>query len=142
MNLIEMRVREKRESSETVVEVLEREERGHELVLRIKLKDRSARSPGLVCKTSCAMTNLNGDYSSQLKEVAQIFIFQGSKQKRQLCHGSQREWKEQHSQRARARTLRGEQAHEEVLARAGLCAEGEESGCGPGRTLLCNISVL
>ena len=70
MNLIEMRVREKRESSETVVEVLEREEKGHELLLRIKFKDQLARSPGLGCKTSCAMTNLNGDYSSQLKKVA------------------------------------------------------------------------
>ena len=66
MNLIEKRFQEKRESSETVVEVLLREEKGHELLLRIKLKDRSARSPGLVCKTSCAMTTLNGDYSSQL----------------------------------------------------------------------------
>ena len=70
MNLIEKGVREKRESSETAVEVLEREERGHELLLRIKLKDQLARSPGSGCKTSCAMTNLNGDYSSQLKEVA------------------------------------------------------------------------
>ena len=36
MNLIEKGVREKRESSETVVEVLERQERGHEWLLRIK----------------------------------------------------------------------------------------------------------
>ena len=79
MNLIEMRVREKRESSGTVVKVLEREEKRHELLLRIKLKDQLARSPESGCKTSCAMTNLNGDYSSQVKEVAQILIFQGSK---------------------------------------------------------------
>ena len=46
MNLIEKRVREKRDSSETVVKVLEREEKRHELLLRIKLKDQLARSPG------------------------------------------------------------------------------------------------
>ena len=63
MKLIENRVREKKESSETVVELLEREETGHELLLTIMLKDRLARSQGLGCKTSCAMTNLNGDYS-------------------------------------------------------------------------------
>ena len=70
MILIEKGAREKRERSETVVKVLEMEEKRHELLLRIKLKDRLARSQGSDCKTSCAMTTLNGDYSSQVKKVA------------------------------------------------------------------------
>ena len=77
MILIEKGVREKRESSETAVKVLEMEEKGHELLLMIKLKDRSARSPGSDCKTSCAMTNLNGDYLSQLEKSCPNFHLSG-----------------------------------------------------------------